>query len=268
LLGFLSALIEEFADEWGNKWMMHFRWYSSRSAPDAANYSRRIAVELKSGAAPGTPGLQEDLDAMASGFASRMLDRGFTVGSSDVTAPIIEKSYVDALTILERHLQHRPYLFGSRPSIGDFGLAGQLYQCFQDVTAGELMRLHAPHVALWAERMVNPSAVGEGNFESWGALSATLLPFLQSQVRIFLTWSEAIAAALAARQSEMTVVLDGVSWHQTVAGPQKYHAKSLKEIRKKCSDALSNPTAAGALAEALRASGCFEYLVTNSKSRL
>ena len=55
---FISALLEEYADEWGNKWMMHFRWYSTRSAPDYAAYTRKIAVEMNSGKAQGSPGLR------------------------------------------------------------------------------------------------------------------------------------------------------------------------------------------------------------------
>src|SRR5512143_739264 len=39
-LAFLSALVEEFADEWGNKWMFHYRW--AREV-DRASASERIA---------------------------------------------------------------------------------------------------------------------------------------------------------------------------------------------------------------------------------
>eukprot|EP00658_Telonema_sp_P-2_P012880 TRINITY_DN14901_c0_g1_i3.p1 TRINITY_DN14901_c0_g1~~TRINITY_DN14901_c0_g1_i3.p1 ORF type:complete len:154 (+),score=44.56 TRINITY_DN14901_c0_g1_i3:75-536(+) len=45
-LRFISELMEEFADEWANKWMMHYRWYAKTSKPDAATYSRRIAVAV------------------------------------------------------------------------------------------------------------------------------------------------------------------------------------------------------------------------------
>merc|ERR1719362_892319 len=64
---FISELLEEFADEWGNKWMMHFRWYASTSAVDAEMYARRIAIEMRSGTGP-SKGLQEQLTMMANAF--------------------------------------------------------------------------------------------------------------------------------------------------------------------------------------------------------
>ena len=73
------------------------------------------------------------------------------MGSNSHTAAIIEQSFLDSIRLLNEHLKARPYLFGRCPSLADFGLWGQLYQCFQDVLAGELLRLHAPHVALWCE---------------------------------------------------------------------------------------------------------------------
>ena len=81
---FVSLLIEEFADEWANKWMMHFRWYRIGSEHDSEAYSRKIAVEMKSGAAVGSEELEDDLSSMAEFFKQRMLGRGFTVGSNEV----------------------------------------------------------------------------------------------------------------------------------------------------------------------------------------
>ena len=184
---------------------------------------------------------------MAGVFAERMLDRGFTVGSNDTTAPIIEASFVDCIMLLEKHLQARPFIFGDSPSMADFGLAGQLYQMLGDVTGGELMRLHTPQVAMWAERMVNPVAVQGGRFEEWAALAPTLEPLLSLQVARFLTWSEANAEAIAAGQEELSVDLGGQQWTQSIGGPQRYHAKSLKEIRRKYAEVASDAELAGVL---------------------
>jgi hypothetical protein len=164
-----------------------------------------------------------------------MLGRGFTVGSNEVTAPVIEASFIDFIILLDAHLgADRPFIMGSSPCMADFGLSGQLYQMLTDTTAGEMMRLHAPNVALWAERMLNPCAVLGGEFEEWDSLASTLEPILSNQVSMFLAWSAANAKALAAGDKELSMQLpDGRPWKQIIGGPQKYHGKSLAEIRRK-----------------------------------
>ena len=44
-----DALLEEFGDEWGNKWMFHYRW--AREADQTA-CSRRLAELMAPGARP------------------------------------------------------------------------------------------------------------------------------------------------------------------------------------------------------------------------
>ncbi|CAJ1328578.1 unnamed protein product, partial [Effrenium voratum] len=185
----------------------------------------------------------------------------FEVGSNSSTATIIEQSYLDTLLLLERHLDGRAFLFGRRPALADFGLAGQLYQCFGDLYAGELMRLHAPHVALWCEAMVNPRMVGDGAFEDWSSLASTLEPLIASQVQMFLRWSDGVAKALRAQKTELRLDLGaGQQWYQTVGGPQKYHAKSLQELRRKFAQARC-----AELEAVLTRCGCLSLLQESSQ---
>jgi glutathione S-transferase len=219
-LAFLSALVEEFGDEWGNKWMFHYRWARPADQDSAAE---RIARSMRPDAtAP-------ELAQLTAGVKERMVGRVWFVGSSPTTAPLIEASYRDTLAILETHLAERPYLFGRRPAFGDFGLWGQLYNCWTDPTPGSLLRKDAPHVVAWVERMLDPKA--EGDFESWDTLSQTLLPLLERQIgALFLPWSDANARALAAGQEELSARTSAGVFTQR---PQKYHARSLGELRKK-----------------------------------
>src|SRR5262245_51268134 len=102
---FASALIEEFGDEWGNKWMFHYRW--AREA-DQISGSERIA-SLMTGGARG-----DALAKAAAGVRERMVGRVWFVGSNAQTAPQIEAGFQDAIARLEKHLAARPYLFGAR----------------------------------------------------------------------------------------------------------------------------------------------------------
>ncbi len=244
-LRFLSELIEEFGDEWGNKWMFHYRW--ARDADQVSAAERIVGAMM-----PDSPA--EERAKMAEGIRERMVGRGWVIGSNEQTAAMIEESFKQGVALLEKHLAGRKFLFGGRPSLGDFGLWGQVYNAWTDPTPGAMLKAEFPNTCAWIERMLDPKA--EGEFETWSSLEPTLSPFLERDVRLFLKWSDANAKALAAGDEEMSVDLDGQEWKQSVGGPQKYHAKTLREIRKKYSAVSSDEEVRKILAD----SGCLEWL--------
>ncbi|MFQ5416093.1 MAG: glutathione S-transferase family protein [Myxococcota bacterium] len=240
---FVSVLLEEFGDEWGNKWMFHCRWAREVDQKSAAG---RIARTMM-------PTADEAQHAgIVAQVCKRMVDRVWFVGSSEQTAPQIEESLYGALEILESHLADRPYLFGARPAFGDFGMWGQIYNCWTDPTVGSHIETRTPNTLAWVQRMLWPR--NEGEFETWDALAPTLLPLLERQVgRLFLPWTVANAAAIANGREEFSVDLGGRSWTQK---PQKYHARSLAALRAKY--AAHGDTSA--LDEVLAKTGCLDGL--------
>jgi glutathione S-transferase len=242
-LAFLSALLEEYGDEWGNKWMFHYRW---RYQPDAWSTAERIAQQMMG--AQGTLAVAQARAAVA----ERMMGRLGFVGSNDTTQPTIEASFRRVLALLEAHLQARPYVLGGRPAMADFGLWGQLYEAATDPTPGAIMRASSPKVMQWVQRMISPKV--EGPFEKWSALAPTLEPLLKEEVSaLFLPWTAANATAIARQDKSFAMTLGGAPWSQE---PQKYHARSLAEIRRKYAAAKGAP----GLGAILEESGCLPFL--------
>lgn len=244
-LAFLSALIEEYADEWVNKPMFHFRWWREG---DRVVTSERLAHSI----APDADGPQ--VAATAAGIRERMVGRLHFVGSSEFNQRVIEASYARLIEILAEHLATRRFLFGARPVFADFGLAHQLYECGLDVTAGRLLRERGAAVIAWIERVIDPRPGGE--LEPWAALAPTLEPLLREEIGgHFLPWSQANAAALAAGDAEFEAKLAGGPFRQA---PQKYHARSLAALRDRY---RAIPEAQrGELDVILAATGCLETL--------
>ena len=241
--GFISTLIEEFGDEWGNKWMFHYRWARDVDQISAAGRIARMR---------GPKANLQEHEAFASKVRARMVDRVWFVGSNAVTAPQIEAGFLDMLGLLDNHLSSRPYLFGGRPAFGDFGLWGQIYQMWTDPTAGAIIGGGAPHVLDWVHRMLWPKA--EGAFERWSTLRPTLMPILSKQIGArFMPWTCANEKALAESQEEFSVMLGGKIWTQK---PQKYHARSLGMLRARYAAVADK----AALDPVLEAAGCLAGL--------
>src|SRR5687767_9428255 len=150
-LAFLSALIEEYADEWGNKPMFHYRWTYEADQRSAGERLARTMMQVA----------EDQVGGAIEMIKGRMIPRLKFVGSSPETLDTIEGSFRRQLAILEPHLARRPYLFGGRPALADFGFSAQLYECLSDPTPGAILRREAPHVVAWIERMLEPRAEGE-----------------------------------------------------------------------------------------------------------
>jgi len=236
-LAFVAALLEDYADEWLNKAMFHYRWTYPQDQERAA---RRIVEALFEGA-EAPEGLEESVRA-------RMSGRLHHVGSSPETAPLIEGSFTRVLALLERMLGARAYLFGGRPSLADFGLAAQLAQLLSDPTPGAVIKAQAPNVVRWIDRMENPDVQGE--FVALEALGPDLAELMRAEVAgAYLIWMAANAEAVAEDDQAVSVLIAGDEFTQK---PQRYAAKAFAELRRKRAALIDNAP----LAALLEATGC------------
>ena len=97
-LAFLSALIEEYGDEWVNKPMFHYRWtYEADQVSASERLARSNLVD-----AP-----EDSVQKLAASLRERMVPRLSFVGSNESTRDQIEASLDRLLAILERHLAGR-----------------------------------------------------------------------------------------------------------------------------------------------------------------
>ena len=242
-LAFLSMLIEEFGDEWANKLMFHSRWWGSLDRQAAA----QTVAHIKN-----PDGNATELRKTQKEFLSRMEGRRHFTGSTAANAPLMQRWFIELIDLLEEHFATgRSYLFGARPSFGDFGLAAEIYEALLDPTCGAILRGRASDVIDWALRMNEPKAMG--SFEEWGSLRPTMQPLLAYIGRYFLPWSAANAEAIDAGCDTFGVRLGGALYEQQA---QTYHAKSLKALRK----AFGGKAQSEKLTHILSEANCLQFL--------
>ncbi|MGY9058131.1 MAG: glutathione S-transferase C-terminal domain-containing protein [Alphaproteobacteria bacterium] len=75
------------------------------------------------------------------------------MGATPENAPVIKESYWRVLRALDGHVRLNRYLFGSRPSLADFGWFGMLKTLATDTTPMMEMREAVPMVEHWARQV-------------------------------------------------------------------------------------------------------------------
>ncbi len=215
-VAFLAHLLEDFADEWMTKPMFGYRWLED---VDQVQMSRWLAFDNLHG------GGLETSQAAAEAFRQRQVGRMEMVGCTQENFPLIEASTRAVLGILEAQVTNAFFLFGSRPSLAEFGLYGQLSQLGVDPTPQAMMRADYPYAYRWLSHMDDLSGV----VGSWAEEpSDAALALVKLSGEIYAPFLAANAAALEAGEESFGFLAMGHEYRQ---GTFKYQAKCLADLR-------------------------------------
>lgn len=245
-LAFVSDLLEDFGDEWVTKMMFHYRWYYQADRDFAQAWvvtSRDPVME---------PGARR---AMMQAFNDRQVGRMALVGCTEQNRPVIEESYRLVLDVLDRHLRTLPFLLGTRPSLGDFGLYGQLQILSVDPTPAAEMRARAVDVFCWLMRLDDASGVEGTWIDASAPLPEGVVELLHHAAATYLPFLAANLKALQDGRETFEVELLGRPFAQ---GPFRYQGKCYDALRKKF--AALPDAARRKLAPVLEETGCLSYL--------
>lgn len=243
---FLAALIEDLADEWLTKAMYFYRWFHPEFRKQT---SESIAYDMHFG------GGIERMQAWAKTFRERQAERLTLVGCTPENRPAIEAIATRFLEVLEPHVVDTPFLFGSRPSIADFGLFGQLSQFVVDLAVIEPARTKAPFTMRWVLLVHDLSGL-EGE---WRPDDEPLRPAVEALLQIagedYLPFLAANALAWEEKAPVVRHESSGLAYEQA---PYRYQVKCLAELRRKF--AGLSPAAREELGPLLERTGCAPYL--------
>ena len=239
---FLSHLLEDMGDEWVTKLMFHYRWDLEI---DQIYSSRQIISD-------NMPGLRGDeLKKAAEAIRQRQVWRMPMVGCTKQNKPTIESSFHELLAILDSFATRDEFIFGTRPSLADFGLFWQLKTLASDHTPMLIMRNTVPSVYDWVRRLEDSSGI-EGEWHDFADLRGAVSNLLTFSARYYLPFLQANANAHADGADTLSVELAGRLFEQPTF---KYQVKCYDRLKKMLQAEQSDP-----LRDLLAETGCLEYL--------
>jgi glutathione S-transferase len=222
VVSFINYLLEDYGDEWLTKAMFHYRWHFDADIEKAGKILPRWR---------GLNESSQDLDKLQAYVAERQITRLYVVGSNDITAPVIEDSYVRFLEIFDQIVEKQTFIFGSRPSSADFAIYAQLTQLAKfDPTPAKICLDKAPRVYAWTDVVddLSGNPADADGFIGRDELGDVLGDLLTEVGRTYVPALLANAQAMVKGEEQMETTIDGRQWVQPTF---PYQAKCLQWIR-------------------------------------
>jgi glutathione S-transferase len=217
---FLACVLEEYADVWLAKAAYHYRWTRKKDQRLAA---QRTIEDYYVTTPP------DDKKAAEERAVETMTGQLRTMQLEGDLGGAVEKSFKKFVKLLDDHLRKHLFIFGERPSIADFAIAGQLIQMLKDPTPAKIIEKDGEFVAKWCEFMSAPTA--SGPFAALDDLRETLAPlFADDLAQFFLPWAaENLENSLSGNESfTVTLGKDALT-----LVPLRSAARSFRELRRK-----------------------------------
>ncbi len=251
VVAFLDFLLEDYGDEWVTKQMFHYRWWYEDAVAKAG---KLLPLDLDEQMPTARHGQFREF------MTDRQQGRMALVGCTQGNRPIIESSYERLLDIFEAHLTAQPYLLGTRPGRGDFGIFGQLSQLIAwDPESARVAIDRAPRVVHWVNYTDDLSWLpieGDSGWIDAGQIPETVTALLHEVGRTYTPFLLANAAALVEGADEVVCQIDGREFRQA---PFAYQGKCLAWLRSQYEGL--DPPVRSAVDDILQGSGC-ELLFT------
>lgn len=185
VLRIAAYLFELWGDEFLLPLAMHTRW-------NRPEHFAWYAQDAGSVLMPGWPGFMQRF--MGRKIAASMDGLRLTLGFDEAMVSVLDAFGKIQLDGLDAHFAQHKFLFGDRPSYGDYGLIGPLYAHIgRDPLSKRDLIVTRPNLAAWIARMFHAEASKGGAFDRGDNLPETLQPALRSIFDEMLPFIQACA---------------------------------------------------------------------------
>ncbi len=249
----LAHILEDFGDEWGTKMMFHYRWQDKDKGGDRDRIGWWMSY-------PGMgPSTDEELANQTREFYEWQIPLWPVAGIEPGNVPLIEEMYRRITAAWEDVLREQEFLFGSRPSLGDFGFYGQLYQLMMNPASGTIMRENCMRLPAWLDLMDDAGGVEGEWVDPVVPLNKGVKGLLWLAGEVYLPYLDATAKVMEAGEDRLRIEALAMTHEQA---PMKYHARCLNVICEKVAALSDNDKAR--LQAVLKDTDCWEYLGVDS----
>ncbi len=229
-LAMIAWLLEDVADEYLPRIIMHTRWGTEHSR---ITLSHRIARRMSfSTPAADHRQLAGMVLARQSGFDSHM-----AIGPT--TRADLDAQLLELLGLLERHFAEHRFLLGARPSVADFAWYGPLWaHLWMDPDSTRVLEVHGRRTCDWLDTITE---IGDtrggiadelelGPWLDFAAIPTSLIDLLRFAATTWLPNGLACARASVERSKRYTVELRGIACEWST---HHYRAWSFEQVQRR-----------------------------------